>query len=82
MNCLRCGSEKVNIQVVEETKLVDKGHGIIWWIFIAPWYLIIKWIFFFPLALLAKIFIPKKQTIKQKIKSVAVCQECGYKKYL
>ena len=32
MKCPKCGSEDVNIQVINEQKLVTKHHGIIWWI--------------------------------------------------
>lgn len=34
MNCNKCGSNNVNIQVINEQKLVTKHHGLIWWIII------------------------------------------------
>ena len=30
MRCPNCGSDNVNIQVVNEAKLVTKHHGVIW----------------------------------------------------
>lgn len=78
MVCPKCGSSNVNVQVVQETKLIDKHHGPIWWIFVGWWWLFIKWICFTIPALIVKIFAPKKQKLKQKTKSVCVCQNCGH----
>lgn len=77
MVCPKCGSENVNVQVIQETQLVDKHHGVIWWIFIGWWWLFFKWIFLTVPALIVKIFVPKKQKLKQKTRSVCVCQNCG-----
>lgn len=79
MACPKCGSEKVTVQVVTETKLVDKHHGIIWWICVGWWWLFIKWIFLTIPALLFKIFGHKKQKVKTKQRTVAICQDCGHK---
>lgn len=79
MVCPKCGSNNVNVQVVQETKLVDKHHGIIWWICIGWWWMIFKWIFLTVPALIVKIFAPKKQKLKQKTRSVCVCQNCGHR---
>ena len=78
MQCPNCGSENVSVQMVTETQLVDKHHGIIWWICIGWWWIFIKWLVFTLPALIVKIFAPKKQKLKQKQKSVCVCQNCGY----
>jgi hypothetical protein len=34
MNCPKCGSEKVNVQMVSESKLKDKHHSIAYWLLI------------------------------------------------
>ena len=78
MKCPKCGSTNVNVQVVTETQLKNKHHGIFWWIFIGWWWIPVKWIGFFGLALLAKIFAPKRQKLKQKHISKCVCQNCGH----
>lgn len=78
MVCPKCGSSNVNVQVVTQTKLINKHHGFLWWVFIGWWWLMIKWVVFTVPALIVKIFAPKKQKLKQKTKSVAVCQNCGY----
>ena len=78
MVCPKCGSEDVSAQVVVETKLVDKHHGIIWWVCIGWWWVAFKWLFLTLPALIAKIIFPKRQKVKQKQKTVCVCQACGH----
>ena len=78
MQCPKCNSMNVTVQAMTATKLVDKHHGIIWWIFVGWWWLPLKWLVFTVPALLWKIFKGKKQTIKQTNYSRAVCQSCGF----
>lgn len=78
MNCPKCNSTNVSVQVVQETKLVDQHHGIVWWIFVGWWWIPVKWLVLTVPALLWKIFKGKKQQIKQKTLSTAVCQDCGH----
>lgn len=78
MRCPKCGSTNVMVNVVQQTKLVDKHHGIIWWVCIGWYWIPIKWLFFTLPALIVKIFVPKRQKIKQKTKSVCICQNCGH----
>lgn len=79
MKCRKCGSENVNVQVVTETKLKTKHHGILYWLLIGWWLKPLLWLFLTIPMLIIAIFRPKKQKLKQKNKSVAVCQSCGYK---
>jgi len=78
MECPKCKSENVNIQIVNEIKLKNAHHGLLWWLCIGWWWLFIKWFFLTIPALFAKIFIPKKQKAVNKIKKKAVCQTCGH----
>lgn len=78
MNCPKCGSENVNVQVVNEQKLVTKHHEIIWWLCIGWWWILFKWLFLTVPALLAAIFIGKRKKIKNITKTMRVCQNCGY----
>ncbi len=78
MKCPKCGSEHVNTTVVNEVKLKDKHKGIIWWLFVGWWWVMIKWLFFTLPALIIAIFKPKKQKAINKQKTVHVCQDCGY----
>lgn len=77
MTCPKCGSANVNIQVVNETKLIDKHHGCIWWLIIGWWWIPIKWLYLTIPALIVKIFIPKRQKVKTTQHRVCVCQNCG-----
>ena len=77
MRCPKCGSENVSVQMVSETQLKEKHHGIFWWLFIGWWWIPVKWVFFTLPALIVKIFAPKKYKTKTLHKSMAVCQNCG-----
>lgn len=78
MTCPKCGSNNVSVQMVTDTKIVDKHHGIIWWVFIGWWWIFVKWLVFTIPALIVKIFAPKRQKVKQRHHSECVCQNCGY----
>ena len=74
MKCKKCGSENVNVQVVGVVK--RKHHGIFYWCI--GWFVdLMLWIFLTMPRLIVAIFKPKK--VKTKIKSYAVCQDCGHK---
>ena len=78
MNCPKCGSNNVNLQVINESKLVKAHHNVIWWLLIGWWWIPLKWICFFWVALIFKIFgVGKKNKIKNTTKKVCVCQNCG-----
>lgn len=79
MTCPKCGGNNVSIQAVMDTKMVNKHHGVIWWLCIGWWWVPTKWFVFTIPALLAAIFIPKKQKLKQKSRNVCVCQNCGHR---
>ncbi len=76
--CPKCGSQNVNVQVVTESKLVNKRHGCLWWMFVGLWWVPIKWVLFTVPALIAKVFFPKRQRLEQSTRSVCVCQGCGH----
>ena len=77
MVCENCRSNNVNVQIITEQKLVNKHHGILWWLFIGWWWIIIKWVFLTLPALIVAIFVGKKKKIKNIQKKIAVCQNCG-----
>lgn len=78
MVCPKCKSANVSYQLVNEVKLKNKHHGLIWWLFVGWWWLPVKWLFLTVPALFVKIFIPKRQKAVNKQKKVAICQSCGY----
>lgn len=77
MICPRCGSQNVNIQVITNTKLKDKHHGVGWWLFVGWWWVPCKWFFFTLPALIIKLIGHKKQKVVQTQQTVCICQQCG-----
>lgn len=77
MKCPKCGSENVTVQVVTETELKEKKHGIIWWLCVGWWWIPIKWLVFTLPALIIAIFKPKKYQTKTHTHKMAVCNNCG-----
>lgn len=78
MRCPKCGSNNVTVQVVSETQLLEKKHGVLWWVLVSWWWLPFKWLFLTLPAIIMKIFAPKKYRTKTKHISKCVCQNCGY----
>jgi Zn finger protein HypA/HybF involved in hydrogenase expression len=78
MNCPKCGSDKVNVQMVTESQLKNKHHSIIYWLLIGWWLHPILWICLTLPMIFLRLFGHKKQKIVQKQKTTAVCQNCGH----
>lgn len=78
MICPKCHGNNVTAQVVTETQLKNAHHSFFWWIFVGWWWIPFKWLFLTLPALLAKIFIPKRQKLKQRHVSMWVCHDCGH----
>lgn len=78
LRCPRCGGTNITVQLVTDTKLVNKHHGVIWWLLCGWWWIPIKWLFFTLPALIFKIFGGKKQKIEQRHHSEFICQSCGF----
>lgn len=78
MTCPKCNSDNISIQIVNESKLVNAHHGIIWWLLVGWWWIFIKWLIFTVPALIFKVFgIGKKKKIVNNTKKLGVCQNCG-----
>lgn len=78
MICPKCRSNNVNVQIINQTSLKEKHHGLFWWLLIGWWWVPVKWFFLFIPALIVKIFAPKKYKLKNKVVSMCVCQHCGH----
>ncbi len=80
MRCPKCGSENVNVQMVSETELKKKRHGIWWWLFIGWWWWIVEiflWVFLTIPRLFVAMLKPTRYKTKTTHKSMFVCQSCG-----
>ena len=76
--CPSCNSSNINVQIINESHLVNKHHSFLWWLCIGWWWTLIKWFFFTLPALIFKIFgIGKKKKIINTTYKMAVCQNCG-----
>lgn len=89
LTCPKCGANNVSIQVIQENRggttitktkgsIKEKGHGILWWLFIGLWIKIIDifiWIVaFFPrlvLHIVRSVVFPKKKKYKTESTSIA-----------
>lgn len=79
MNCPKCKSNNISIQVLNSVELVRKYNSFLWWITIGWLWVLFKWIFFTLPALIFKIFgIGKKYKTRNIETKKAVCQNCGY----
>ena len=78
MNCPKCGSNNVNVQMVSESQLKNKHHSFFYWLFIGWWLHPILWFFLTVPMILGHLFGGKNKKLVTKHKSVAVCQNCGY----
>ena len=75
MTCPKCGSNNVNVQAVAHVK--TKGKGCLYWLIIGWWLELLLWAFLTIPMIFAKLF-GGKGKVKTKVKSHAVCQNCGY----
>ena len=105
--CPNCGNtENINMQVFQENigettiekkkmSFKQKGHGLLWWLFVSWWWIpidFILWIFLFPIRLILQLFKKKKykgkstttsQTIKEiQYKKVCTCPKCQHIWYI
>lgn len=74
MVCPKCGSTNVNVQAVGVTK--TKKKGCLYWLFIGWWLEMFLWLVLTLPMLIVKLFGHKK--VDTKVKSFAVCQNCGH----
>lgn len=77
MKCPKCESENVQVQVINESKLVTKHHGVLWWLCVGWWWIIVKWIILTIPALIFAIFVGKRKKIVNTTSKIYVCQSCG-----
>jgi len=77
MNCPKCGSDDIRVQIVQEQKLKEKKKGLLYWITIGWLWEPFMWILFALPKLIVTILKPKKYSVKTKSKKMAICQNCG-----
>ena len=78
MVCPKCKSEQVTVQMVSETNLKKKHHGVAYWLFFGWMLDMVLWIVLTLPMLIITIFKPRKYKTTTKHKSMCVCQACGH----
>ena len=77
MVCPKCGSNIVNINVINEVKEKPE-HSVLWWIFVGWWWRLLWFIFFGWWYMIYRAVKGSKKTVNVQ-KTYAVCQNCGHK---
>lgn len=77
MECPRCKSKDIKMNLVAEVKEKKKSRGLLYWLFIGWWLEFILWFFFTIPRLFIALFGPKRKEKIAKIKTFALCQNCG-----
>lgn len=77
MVCPKCGGDHVNVNAVSEVVQAKKKKGAIYWIFVGWWWEPIAWIFLTLPKLIVTMF--RKNRVKSKTITYAVCQDCGHR---
>lgn len=76
--CKKCGSNKVDIQMVERTQIKRKKKTLLYWIAFGWLIEIMLWFFLTVPKLIFELFKPSRYKVKTKLEKIAVCQNCGY----
>ena len=77
MVCPKCNGDNVNTQIINETHIKNKHHGVCWWLLVGWWWVPCKWFFFTVPALIFAIFCRRKKVVNKQ-KTMCVCQGCGH----
>lgn len=77
LECPRCHSHNVSVQLTNMVTIKNKHHSVFWWIFVGWWWLPIKWLVFTVPALIFKIFGHRPQRAVNVQRKTCVCQSCG-----
>lgn len=81
MECKKCSSTDIKIEMITETKIKKKGKGFLWWIYFLSigWIVeLLLWVFLTLPKLIYALFKRDKFKVKTKTKKIAVCQNCGH----
>jgi len=78
MNCPKCQSENIRVQVITETKFNTKRKSLLYWITIGWLVELVLWLFLTLPKLIYELFKPQRFKVKVTNKKMAVCQNCGH----
>lgn len=82
MKCQKCGSENVNVQLVNKQEFKIEKHSLIWWLIVGWWWIPIKWFVLYIilgwLVIPFKMLLPKKKNLINTVEGHKVCNNCGH----
>lgn len=82
MKCQKCGSENVNVQLVNKQEFKIEKHSLIWWLIIGWWWIPIKWVVLYVIlswvVIPFKMLLPKKKKLINTVEGYKVCNNCGH----
>lgn len=78
MNCPKCDSNNIKIDIVVKHQVKRKRKSLLYWLFIGWFVEPLLWIFLTMPKLIYELFKPKKYNVKTQAEKIAVCQNCGH----
>jgi hypothetical protein len=78
MQCPKCHSTNVNVQVVTETHFKNKKKSLLYWLTVGWFIEPLLWIFLTLPKLIFELFKPHRFNAKTTSKKMAICQNCGH----
>lgn len=81
LTCTQCGSNNVNVQLINKQEFKVEKHGLTWWLLVGWWWVPLKWIMLYIILGLVvipfKMLLPKKKQLINKVEGYKVCNNCG-----
>jgi len=78
MQCPKCQSTNVSIQLITETNFKTKKKTLLYWLTIGWIVEPLLWVFLTLPKLIYELFKPRRFKVKSKTEKIAVCQNCGH----
>lgn len=78
MECPKCNSTNVNVQVVTKTNIKSKKKTLLYWLTIGWLVEPLLWFFLTLPKLIFELFKPQRLKVKTTTSKMAVCQNCGH----
>lgn len=78
MQCPRCQSTNVNVQLLTKTSIKAKKKTILYWLTIGWLVEPLLWLFLTLPKLIFEVFKPQRLKIKTTTEKLAICQNCGH----
>jgi hypothetical protein len=78
MQCPKCKSENVKVNVITEQTMKKKGKSFLYWITVGWLIEPTLWLLLTVPKLIYELFKPSRYKMKSKTQKLGVCQNCGH----